>query len=91
MKIEAGETIFFGKFKNIAHCIALWGGKSLLEKKFLVLKEIDWCTCLVKAEIDTDIESLAHSLVAQGLPERHGKGPQTISMLHKYLEQSHKE
>ena len=66
-------------------------GKSLLAKKFLVLKETDWRPCLVKAEIDTDIESLAHSLVGQLLPEQHEKGPQTISMLHKYLEQSYKE
>ena len=66
-------------------------GKSLLAKKFLVLKESNWRTCLVRAEIDMSIESLAHSLVEQLLPEKNDVTVQAVSMLHKYLEQSHKE
>jgi general secretion pathway protein A len=69
----------------------LGAGKSLLSENFVILKEADWRVCLVRAEINIDIESFAESLVQQLLPGQNENGPQALSLLHKYLEQSHKE
>jgi type II secretory pathway predicted ATPase ExeA len=66
-------------------------GKSLLAQKLIILKESDWRTGLICADVDMSSESLAYALIQQLLPEDNINIEQSISMLHRYLEHSYKE
>lgn len=66
-------------------------GKSLLAQKMLILKEPDWRISLTGAHKKMNPELLAYSVVKQLLPEERETTTQTISMLHKYLEQSYRQ
>ena len=66
-------------------------GKSLLAQKLLILKEKDWQVSFTIANSDSEPESIAHSIIQQLLPEKEIGAPQSVSMMHKYLEQSYQE
>jgi type II secretory pathway predicted ATPase ExeA len=66
-------------------------GKSLLAQKLIILKEENWRTSIICVQPDTEPESLAHSVIQQLLPDKHEDISQSISMLHKFLEQSYLE
>jgi DamX protein len=66
-------------------------GKSLLAQKLIILKEQDWRISLTSAHSGSEPESIAHSIIQQLLPDREIVASQSISMMHKFLEESYQD
>ncbi len=66
-------------------------GKSLLARKLVILKEPNWRISLISVDSDMKSDTLACKVVQQLLPEENIDISLSISMLHKYLEQSYRD
>ncbi len=63
-------------------------GKNALSSQIGSIRDSNWRTSLICADVNTNIDSLSHDIIQQALPDKAEDTLPIVSQVHKYLEHS---